>query len=173
MHENKSITIKPVSRVAKSRPSWRQLRRNMMISHGISKFTDSIKKSVAIVSPVKKAFESKADTKVAENKSYSLKQNDDSREFESENGWRHSKRRMVINHEVSKFTKTFRESFATLIVSALGVVAALSWNDAIKTAIDTLLPSVGNLVYKFYVAITVTAISVVITYFVSRIKPKN
>ena len=86
--------------------------------------------------------------------------------------WKNQKRRLIINHEVSKFTKTFKESFATLIVSALGVVAALSWNDAIKSAIDTLLPSVGNLIYKFYVALSVTIISVVITYFVSKIKPK-
>ena len=86
--------------------------------------------------------------------------------------WKGQSRKMTINHEVSKFTKTFRESFAAFIVSALGVVAALSWNDAIKTAIETLLPSVGNLVYKFYVAIMVTVIAVIITYFISKIKPK-
>jgi hypothetical protein len=88
------------------------------------------------------------------------------------NGWRNQKRNMIINHEVNKFTKTFRESFAAFIASALGVVAALSWNDAIKSAIDTLLPSVGTVVYKFYVALMVTVISVVITYFVAKIKPK-
>ena len=86
--------------------------------------------------------------------------------------WRQQKRSLIINHEVSKFTKAFRENFATLIISALGLVAALSWNDAIKTTIDTLFPSVGNVVYKYYVAITVTIISVVITYFISKIKPK-
>jgi hypothetical protein len=88
------------------------------------------------------------------------------------NDWKNHKRRMIINHEVSKFTKAFRENFATLIISALGLVAALSWNDAIKSAIDTLFPSVGNVIYKFYVAITVTIISVVITYFISKLKPK-
>jgi Flp pilus assembly pilin Flp len=86
--------------------------------------------------------------------------------------WRQQKRSMTINHEVSKFTKAFRENFATLIISALGLVAALSWNDAIKTMIDTLFPSTGNLIYKFYVAIIVTIISVVITYFISKVKPK-
>jgi hypothetical protein len=86
--------------------------------------------------------------------------------------WRQQKRSLIINHEVSKFTKAFRENFATLIISALGLVAALSWNDAIKTTIDTLFQSTGNLIYKFYVAIIVTVISVVITYFISKIKPK-
>jgi len=87
--------------------------------------------------------------------------------------WRQQRRSMIINHEVSKFTRAFRENFATLIISALGLVAALSWNDALKSTIDTLFPSVGNLVYKFYVAIIVTVVSVVITYFISKLKPKN
>jgi len=87
--------------------------------------------------------------------------------------WRQQRRSMIINHDVSKFTRAFRENFATLIISALGLVAALSWNDALKTTIDTLFPSVGNIVYKFYVAIIVTVVSVIITYFISKIKPKN
>jgi hypothetical protein len=86
--------------------------------------------------------------------------------------WKQQKRSLIINHEVSKFTKAFRENFATLIISALGLVAALSWNDAIKSTIDTLFPTTGNLIYKFYVAIVVTLISVIITYFISKLKPK-
>jgi len=87
--------------------------------------------------------------------------------------WKMQKRNLIINNEVSKFTKAFRENFVTLIISALGLVAALSWNDAIKTTIDTFFPSVGNVIYKYYVAIIVTIISVVITYFLSRMKPKQ
>jgi len=86
--------------------------------------------------------------------------------------WKQQKRNLIINHEVSKFTKAFRENFATLIISALGLVAALSWNDAIKSAINTFFPAESGLIYKFYVAITVTAISVIITYFISKLKPK-
>ena len=87
--------------------------------------------------------------------------------------WKTQKRGMIINHEVKNFTKTFRDSSTTLILSALGLVAALSWNDAIKTSIDTLFPDKSNLVYKFYIAIVVTAISVCITYFISKLKPKT
>ena len=87
--------------------------------------------------------------------------------------WRLQKRNIILNNEVSKFTKAFRENFVTLIISALGLVAALSWNDAIKTTIDTFFPSVGNVIYKYYVAITVTIVSVVITYFLSKMKPKQ
>ena len=84
--------------------------------------------------------------------------------------WREQKRSIILNNEVSKFKKAFKENFITLIVSALGLVAALSWNDAIKSAIDTLFPSESDIVYKFYVAIIVTVLAVVITYFLSRIK---
>jgi hypothetical protein len=87
--------------------------------------------------------------------------------------WKDQKRGLVINHEVKKFTVAFRENFATLIISALGVVAALSWNDAIKTAIDILFPDKSNIMYKFYVAAVVTIISVIITYIFSRMKPSK
>ena len=87
--------------------------------------------------------------------------------------WKQQKRSLIINHEVSKFTKAFRENFITLIISALGLVSALSWNDAIKSAINTLFPTASDLIYKFYVAIVVTIIAVVITYFLSRIKSRN
>jgi hypothetical protein len=84
--------------------------------------------------------------------------------------WRHQRRSIILNNEVSKFKKAFKENFITLIVSALGLVAALSWNDAIKAAITALFPAESDLIYKFYVAIIVTIIAVVITYFLSRIK---
>ena len=86
--------------------------------------------------------------------------------------WKDMRRGLVINNEMHNFTKTFRESFTTLIISALGLVAALSWNDAIKTAIDTLFPATGAVVYKFYVALLITVISIILTYFISKLKPK-
>jgi hypothetical protein len=87
--------------------------------------------------------------------------------------WKTQKRGLVINHEVKNFTKTFSDSFTTFIMSALGVVAALCWNDAIKTAIDVLFPDKSNIIYKFYVALIVTVIAIVITYFLSKLKPKK
>ena len=74
--------------------------------------------------------------------------------------WKKQKRDIVINNS------------ATLIMSALGLVAALSWNDAIKSSITTLFPSESDLIYKFYVAIVVTVLSVIITYLFSKVKPK-
>jgi hypothetical protein len=83
--------------------------------------------------------------------------------------WKFHRRNMILNHEIQHFTKTFRENFVTLIVSALGLVAALSWNDALKAWIDTLFPE-KTVAYKFYVAFMVTILSVTLTYFISRFK---
>jgi len=87
--------------------------------------------------------------------------------------WRAKSRSMIINGEVSNFTKTFRNNFTTLLISALGMVAALSWNDAIKQAVINLLPGEKTIIYNFYIAITITIISVTFTYILSRLKTEN
>ncbi len=87
--------------------------------------------------------------------------------------WKTHRRRMIINNEFSDLTKRFRENFITLIVSAFGLVSALSWNDAIKSAIKTMFPEGSDLVYKFFVAVAVTIIAVLMTYFLSRVKQKR
>ncbi len=84
--------------------------------------------------------------------------------------WRAKSRSMIINGEVTNFTKNFRNNFTTLLISALGLVAALEWNEAIKEAVITLFPGKSTLVYKFYIAISITIISVTFTYFLSKFK---
>lgn len=80
---------------------------------------------------------------------------------------------MVINHEIIRFTKAFKENFATLIMSAFGFVAALSWNELIKEAISTLVPTQKTLVAKAYTALIVTLFSITIVYFLSRLKEQK
>ncbi len=89
------------------------------------------------------------------------------------NVWKEKRRRLILNHEVSKFKTVFRENFITLIVSSMGLVAALSWNDAVRTTIDTLFPSQANLIYKYYAAIVVTIISITATFFLSKLKSEK
>jgi hypothetical protein len=83
--------------------------------------------------------------------------------------WRNLSRQLLINHEVEKFGKVFKENLITLLISAFGLVAALSWNDAIKTWLETILPE-KTVLFKFYAAIFITFLSVLVTYFVSRFK---
>ena len=90
----------------------------------------------------------------------------------NKNDWRAHSRRLTINHEVSKFTKTFKDSFVTLIISALGLVVALSWNNFWNAWISSL--TIENTVpYKFLIALMMTAIAVVFTYFLSRLKSSS
>jgi hypothetical protein len=171
MQDNKPSIIKPESRVVKVVPkrvstSWRNQKRSMTIQSNFSKIRKVFKALMKAVPYTRKtALVAQAEpehediTKV--------------RILEQKPSWKHEKRKMIITHEVSKFTKTFRDSFVTFIASALGLVAGLTWNEAIKTTIDTLFPTTGNLIYKFVVAVVVTAIAIVITYFISRIKSNN
>jgi Na+/proline symporter len=78
-----------------------------------------------------------------------------------------------IKKEIKEFWKRFRTNMATLIISAFGLVTALSWNDAIKCMITSLLPPRDELTYKFYAAVVVTLIAVVATYFISKLKPEE
>jgi len=89
------------------------------------------------------------------------------------NGWKEKRRKILLNNEVSRFKIVFKDNFVTFIISALGLVAALSWNDAVRTTIDTLFPSQANLIYKYYAAIVVTIISITATFFLSKLKPEK
>ena len=70
--------------------------------------------------------------------------------------------RMVISKEVI-------DKIAALMTAAFGLVAALAWNDAIKSAIESLgLTAYGPWLY----AIIVTIIAVVVTIYIGRIAAK-
>ncbi|HLE07692.1 MAG TPA: DUF5654 family protein [archaeon] len=70
--------------------------------------------------------------------------------------------------EKEKFSEKFKTTLITLVISAFGFVAALSWNDAIKSGIETLLPPENSIGYKFLAAIVATAIAVSVVYFISK-----
>jgi len=72
--------------------------------------------------------------------------------------------------EKERFSEKFKTTMLTLVVSAFGFVAALSWNDAIKSSIETLIPPADSVAYKFLAAIIATAIAVAATYFVSKLQ---
>ena len=57
---------------------------------------------------------------------------------------------------------------ATLIISAFGFVAALSWNNAIQGLINEFFPKEGGVIYSFVAAIVVTVIAVVVIFLISK-----
>ena len=87
--------------------------------------------------------------------------------------WKNQSRQLSIGHELNEFRRVFKDNFVTLIVSAFGVVAALSWNEAIKEAILGFLPTKGPLVAKLHSALAITIISIIVTYFLSKLKTEK
>jgi len=56
----------------------------------------------------------------------------------------------------------------TAVVTSLAFVVGLFWNDAIKTAIETLFPSRDEVGMKFFIAIIVTIFVSVVIYIIYR-----
>lgn len=92
--------------------------------------------------------------------------------FTKKKDWRYHRRTMIINHEVANFSRTFRHNFVVLIISAMGLVAALSWNDAITTFINTIVVEKTALI-KFIAAVLITIVSITLTYFLSKFKNQD
>ncbi|MBU0596732.1 hypothetical protein KJ641_02440 [Patescibacteria group bacterium] len=61
------------------------------------------------------------------------------------------------------------------VVAALGLVAGLAWNDAIKTLIEFLFPMAGgnSVIIKFGYAFLITAVVVLITLLLTRAMRKK
>ena len=85
------------------------------------------------------------------------------------NNWRNNSRHIIINGEVKKFGKAFRVNFVTLMISSLGLLVALTWNNLWNTWVIKLSLE-DNITYKSYLAVGVTILAVVLTYVLSRVK---
>lgn len=68
-----------------------------------------------------------------------------------------------IKNEVAEIKKEFKEKTITLILGGFGLVAALAWNEAIKTLFETLFPKKSELLGKFLYAIIVTIVVVLVS----------
>lgn len=69
-------------------------------------------------------------------------------------------------------TKAIIQSMITLASAALGLVAALAWNDAIKAAMKELLGEDDSLAGVFTYAIIATAIAVLVVLVLSKMAGK-
>jgi hypothetical protein len=69
-------------------------------------------------------------------------------------------------------TKAIIQSMITLASAALGLVAALAWNDAIKAAMKELLGDGDGLASLFGYAILATALAVIVLMILARLAAK-
>lgn len=69
-----------------------------------------------------------------------------------------------VRQEAVEFKKEFFEQSLSWILAGFGLVAALAWNEAIKSLVDVLLgPSKASLFAKFIYAILITLLVVFIS----------
>lgn len=72
----------------------------------------------------------------------------------------------------SKISAEFRKSTATAIITAFGLLAALSWQGTVKVYIDFLVSKLSlsqdPFVYNLYASIFITLVSIIAIMFVSR-----
>ena len=69
-------------------------------------------------------------------------------------------------------TKMVMQSMIALASAALGLVAALAWNDAIKETIKQLLGGDDSLSSKYIYAVFATVLAVVVVLILARIAAK-
>jgi uncharacterized membrane protein len=75
--------------------------------------------------------------------------------------------------ETKEIKQQIKRKIVEYIGAALGLVAALAWNDAIKSTIDYFFVTGGGLIAKIVYAILISIIVVTITYYLVRIEKKD
>src|SRR5690606_4597887 len=67
-----------------------------------------------------------------------------------------------------------KEKLVGYITAAFGLVAALAWNDAIKTLIDTLYSAEKNtIIAKFIYAVVITIVVVLVSIYLAKLTKKK
>lgn len=79
-----------------------------------------------------------------------------------------------LKSETLSLKKEFQEKTYGYIMAALGLVAGLAWNEAIKGLIESIYPSTGSgLWLKFVYAVIVTVFLVVFSLILAKIFSKK
>lgn len=79
-----------------------------------------------------------------------------------------------IIHEVSQVRSEVRNQTVKYILAALGLIAGLAWNDAIKFAIEYFFPQDQNsLKAKLVYALIITLIVVILSFYLARVAKKE
>jgi len=78
-----------------------------------------------------------------------------------------------IKNEIKKINEEIKEKTLTFILGGFGLVAALAWNEAIKTLFETFFPKESALIGKFIYAIIVTIIVVLASSQLTKISQQK
>ncbi len=79
-----------------------------------------------------------------------------------------------IKERTTELKKEVRERTVGYIVAALGLVAGLAWNDAVKSLIEYFFPLQQNTVFaKFLYALFITFVIVLVSIYLTRLAKGN
>lgn len=73
-----------------------------------------------------------------------------------------------VKRIAKEITMEFQERLVVLMTTALGVVAALFWQNAIKDMIDAFIPPIKVWQYELFIAILVTFLAVITLYILTK-----
>lgn len=71
-----------------------------------------------------------------------------------------------------KLGKEYFKTVATMMSSAFGLVAALAWNDFVKSVIDRYISPGSGVISQFIYAVIVTTLLVIVTIEMGKISEK-
>jgi len=83
-----------------------------------------------------------------------------------------SKRKKAIR-KARKTSATIQQKSITLILGGFGLVAALAWNEAIKSLFENLFKDKGSIISKFAYAAIVTIIVVLVSMHLQKSSNKD
>jgi len=78
-----------------------------------------------------------------------------------------------LKNEKDKIKMEAKKQVLSYITAALGLVAGLAWNEAIKALIEYLFPTSDGLLGKFLYAIIMTFVVVLVSIYLVRIFKKQ
>ncbi len=78
-----------------------------------------------------------------------------------------------IKEEIEQTKRALKEKTATLIIGGFGLVAALAWNEAIKSLFDAYFKESNGLIGKFIYALIITVIVVIVSIRLGKISEKK
>ena len=82
-------------------------------------------------------------------------------------------RRKRAAKKIRKTSTAVQEKSITLVLGGFGLVAALAWNEAIKSLFENLFKNKGSLIGKFSYAVIVTLIVVIVSIQLQKLSKKN
>lgn len=76
---------------------------------------------------------------------------------------------IIKSDSQNNLRRQLRKQVGTYLMAALGFVAGLAWNEAIKGVIDRIFPFSGNgLIAKFVYAIFVTVLVIFFAFYIAK-----